>query len=146
MHDTYKELKKFLNKYPGGIAWRIKKHCEVLDTHINDDEKILYAFAGQKNDSFTNIFQTCVVCLTNKRILIGQKGVLWGYHLNSITPDLFNDMEVHMELIWGRVIIDTIKEVVTISNLSKKALPEIETEISTFMMKEKQKYARKEEI
>ena len=51
-----------------------------------------------------------------------------------------------MELIWGRVIIDTIKEVVTVSNLSKKALPEIETEISTFMMKEKMKYARKEEI
>ena len=72
--------------------------------------------------------------------------MFWGYHLNSITPDLFNDMEVHMELIWGRVIIDTIKEVVTISNLSKKALPEIETEISTFMMREKQKYARKEEI
>lgn len=146
MHNTYQVLRKYLNKYPGGIAWRVKKHCEVLDTHINDDEKILYAFAGQKNDSFTNIFQTCVVCLTNKRILIGQKGVLWGYHLNSITPDLFNDMEVHMELIWGRVIIDTIKEVVTISNLSKKSLPEIETEISTFMMKEKARYARKEEI
>lgn len=146
MSNTYKKLKEFLNKYPGGIAWRIKKHCEVLDTHINPDEEVLYAFAGQKNDSFTNIFQTCVVCLTNKRILIGQKGLLWGYHLNSITPDLFNDMEVHMELFWGRVIIDTIKEVVTISNLSKKALPEIETEISTFMMREKQKYAKKEEV
>ena len=144
--SIYDKLKEFLNKYPGGIAWRVKKHCEVLDTHINKDEKILYAFAGQKNDSFTNIFQTCVVCLTNKRILIGQKGVLWGYHLNSITPDLFNDMEVHMELIWGKIIIDTIKEVVTVTNLSKKSLPEIETEISTFMMKEKQKYARKEEI
>ena len=146
MHDTYKKLREYLSKYPGGIAWRLRKHCEVLDTHINEDETILYAFAGQKNDSFTNIFQTCVVCLTNKRILIGQKGLFWGYHLNSITPDLFNDMEVHMELIWGRVIIDTIKEVVTISNLSKKSLPEIETEISTFMMKEKAKYARKEEI
>ena len=35
---------------------------------------------------------------------------------------------------------------VTISNLSKKALPEIETEISTFMMREKQKYAKNKEI
>ena len=111
MKNTYKKLREFLNKYPGGIAWRTKKHCRVLDTHINEDEDILYCFAGQKNDSFTNIFQTCVVCLTNKRILIGQKGILWGYHLNSITPDLFNDMEVHQELIWGRVVIDTIKEV-----------------------------------
>ena len=144
--NTYKKLKEYMNKYPGGIVWRAKKHCAVIDTHINPDEEILYVFAGQKNDSFTNIFQSCVVCLTNKRILIGRKGVLWGYHLNSITPDLFNDMEVHMELIWGRVVIDTIKEVVTVSNLSKKALPEIETEISTFMMKEKQKYVKKEEI
>lgn len=146
MKQSYFRLRKYMDRYPGGIAWRIKKHCEVLDTHINNDEEILYIFAGQKNDSFTNIFQTCVVCLTSKRILIAQKGILWGYHLNSITPDMFNDMEIHMELIWGRIVIDTIKEVVTISNLSKKALPEIETEISTFMMKEKKKYAINKEI
>ena len=136
MGATYNELSKYLKKYPGGIAWRIKKHCEIVDLHINSDEMILYAFAGQKNDSFTHIFSSCVVVLTNKRILIGQKGVLWGYHLNSITPDLFNDLEVHEEIIWGRVIIDTVKEVVTVSIIDKRALPEIETEISSFMMKE----------
>lgn len=145
MGATYNELKKYLNKYHGTIAWRVKKHCEVIDKHINSDEIVLYAFAGQKNDSFTNIFDTCVVCLTNKRILIGQKCVLWGYHLNSITPDLFNDLEVHQELFWGRIIIDTIKEVVTVSNIAKKGLSEIETEISSFMMKEKKKYASHQE-
>ena len=146
MNVVYRELQKFLAKYKGGIVWRAKKHCEVVNIHLNDDEMVIYVFPGQKNDSFTNIFQSCVVCLTNKRILIGQKGLLWGYHLNSITPDLFNDLEVHQELIWGRVVIDTIKEVVTISNISKKALPEIETEISTNMMREKKKYGLKEKI
>ena len=36
--------------------------------------------------------------------------------------------------------IDTIKEKIVFTNIDKKALPEIETEISTQMMKEKQKY------
>ena len=145
MGQTYNMLSRYLKKYRGGIAWRVKKHCEVIDLHINEDETLLYAFTGQKNDSFTHIFSTCVAVLTNKRILIGQKGVLWGYHLNSITPDLFNDLEVHEEIIWGRVVIDTVKEVVTISNIDRKALPEIETEISSYMMKEKQKYGKREE-
>ena len=145
MGVTYNKLKKYLNKYHGGVAWRVKKHCEVLDRHLNNDELELFVFAGQKNDSFTNIFDTCVVALTNKRILLAQKGLLWGYKLNSITPDLFNDLEVHEELIWGKVVIDTVKEEVTISNIAKKALPEIETEISSYMMKEKRKYGRGEE-
>ena len=146
MGVVYRQIQDYLKKYRGGIVWRVQKHCEVVEKHLNPDEMVIYAFPGQKNDSFTSIFQSCVVCLTNKRILIGQKGILWGYHLNSITPDLFNDLEVHQELIWGRVIIDTLKEVVTVTNISKKALPEIETEISTNMMKEKKKYGLKEKI
>ena len=140
MGATYNELMKYKKKYHHGIAWRLAKHCEVIDLHLNSDEKVLYAFPGQKNDSFTHIFSTCVVCLTNKRIVIGQKFLLWGYKLTSITPDLFNDLEVRQELIWGRVVIDTVKEVVTITNLDKSALPEIETSISSFMMEEKQRY------
>ena len=143
---TYRVLCKYLNKFKGGIAWRVKKHCSIIDIHLNSDEIVTYAFAGQKNDSFWHIFNTCVVCVTNKRILIGRKGLLWGYHLSSITPDLFNDMEVQRELIWGRVIIDTVKEEVTITNLDKKALPDIETNVSNFMMKEKRRYAKKEEV
>ena len=145
MGAAYNQVMEFRRKFPGGIAWRIKKHCAVIDKHLNKDEIILFAFAGQKNDSFTNIFDTCVVCLTNKRIIMGQKCLLWGYHLNSITPDLFNDLEVHQELIWGRIVIDTVKEVVVVSNIAKRGLAEIETNISTYMMKEKKKYGKKED-
>ena len=88
------------------------------------------------------VFSTCVVALTNKRILIGQKRVVFGYFLSSITPDLFNDLEVYQGLIWGKITIDTIKEVVAISNLSKKSLPEIETNITEYMMEEKKKYGK----
>lgn len=84
---------------------------------------MLYAFPGQQNDNFWDVFSTCVICLTNHRILIGQKHLLFGYSLTSITPDLFNDMEVYQGLIWGKVVIDTMKEVVILTNLDKHALP-----------------------
>mgnify|MGYP003596741476 FL=1 len=138
--EVYTKLLNYLQKYHGGIAWRTRKHCAVIEKHLNPGEHVIYAFAGQKNDSFTQIFTTCVVALTNKRILIGQKYLIVGYGLTSITPDLFNDLEVYSGFIWGKVVIDTIKEVVTLTNIDKYALPEIETNISEFMMDEKQKY------
>ena len=143
MGVVYDKVIQYLKKYHGGIAWRIKKHATVLDLHVNPDEIVLYAFPAQKNDSIWDFFSTCIVCLTNKRILIGQKYLVYGYSLTSITPDLFNDMEIYEGLLWGRVVIDTVKEEVTLTNIDKKALPEIETEISQLMMTEKQKYGQK---
>lgn len=140
-NPVYEKVLEYKNKHKGGIAWRIKKHCEVINMHLNPGEYVIYAFAGQKNFSFTDIFSTCVVALTNKRILIGQKGVIFGYYLTSITPDLFNDLKVQQGLIWSRVLIDTVKELVVISNISKNALDDIETNITEYMMEEKKKYS-----
>ena len=105
----------------------------------------MYAFAAQKNDNPFNIFGTAVVALTSKRILIGRKRVLLGYFLNSITPDMFNDLKISGGIIWGKVYIDTIKEFVTLSNISKNALTEIETEISNYMMEMKKQYNKEKE-
>lgn len=139
---VYDHVTLFKEKYPSTVTWwRTRKHAEVIERHLNPGETIRYAFAGQKNPFFYDLFSTCVVAITNKRILIGQKRVVFGYFLTSITPDLFNDMEVYQGLIWGKITIDTVKEVVMITNLSKKSLPEIETNISEFMMEEKKKYA-----
>ena len=77
---------------------------------------------------------------SNKRILIGQDHILTGYTLTSITPDLFNDLKVYQGIIWGKLIIDSVKEEVIFTNIEKKALPEIETAISSAMMEEKKKY------
>lgn len=140
MSDLYSKVINFKMKYPFTISWRLGAHCKVIDEHLNDGEKILYAFAAQKNDSPFNIITTCVVALTNKRLVIGQKRVLFGYFFYAITPDMFNDMQLKMGLIWGRVYIDTIKELVVLSNISRRALIEIETEVSSYMMEEKKKY------
>lgn len=141
MGAVYEKALEFKRKNRGGIAWNLKKHCAVVEKHLNPGEEVEFAFAGQKNDTFYEFFQTCVVVLTNKRILIGQKRVVWGYFLSSITPDLYNDLFVYQGLLWGKIKIDTVKEEVTISNLPKGGLDDIETNISEMMMNEKQKYA-----
>lgn len=142
MRVVYEQIKKFNKKFAGSVMWRIKKHSAVIEKHLNPGEEVIYAFAGQLNDNPLNIYCTVAIALTNKRILIGQKHILFGYALNSITPDLFNDMQVKEGIIWGKITIDTAKEVVTITNLAKGSLAEIETNISEFMMKEKQKYVQ----
>lgn len=143
MNEVYKKVLEFKNKYPGGVYWfRLKKHSAVVERHLNPDEKVLYAFAAQKNNSVFDVFSTAAIVLTTKRLIIGQKRLVWGYMLNTITPDLFNDMQIYQGLLFGQVTIDTAKETIYLTNIAKKALPEIETQISTFMIREKQKYAK----
>jgi len=141
MGQVYKRVLKFKKKYPNTVAWRLEKNSSIIEKHLNPGEEVRYVFAAQKNDNIFNIFETAVVCLTSKRILLGRKRVFFGYFLNSITPDMFNDLKVQGGLFWGKVFIDTVKEYVILSNISNDALGEIETEISTYMMEEKKKYA-----
>ncbi len=145
MATVLSQVLDFKRKYKGGISWRVKKHAMVVSKHLNPGEEVIFAFPAQKNNEFYNITTTCVVALTNKRILIGQKRVAWGYFLSSITPDMYNDLTIYQGLIWGHVTIDTVKEVVYLSNLPKKSLEEIETQITSYMMEEKKKYPLREE-
>ena len=145
MASVYKKALRFKNKYPKTIAWRIRENSRVVEKHLNPGENVVYVFCAQKNDNLFNIFGTAVIALTTKRILIGRKRVLVGYFLDSITPDLFNDLKVSGGLIWGKVYIDTVKEFVTLSNISNDALTEIETEISNYMMEMKKNYMKAKE-
>lgn len=134
MSSVYKLAMRFKMKYPGTVAWRIKKNSSVIEKHLNPGEEVLYAFVAQKNDNPLDIVSTAVVALTNKRILVGRKRVVFGYFLDSITPDMFNDLKIKGGLFWGKVYIDTLNELVVLSNISNQALPEIETKLSTYMM------------
>jgi len=140
MSSSYNLARQFTSKYPMSIVWRVKRHCKVLDKHLNSGEEILYVFAGQKNDTFINIFNTYVIAFTNKRIILATKRVLFGYFFKSITPDMYNDLTVHRGLIWGSIILDTVKEVITITNIDKGALDEIETNVTEIMLKHKKEF------
>ena len=138
--SVYDQLKEFKNKYPLTVAWRLKKHAKIIEKYLNPGEVVEYAFAAQKNNNPIDIITTYAVVLTNRRILLGTKRLIFGYFYTAITPDMFNDMQVHMGLIWGKVTIDTIKEEVVLSNIQREALDEIETNVTEYMMEEKKKY------
>ncbi len=145
MATIYEMVKNFKRKYPLTVGWRYKKNASVVAKHLNPGEEVLYAFIAQKNDHMLDILSSAVVALTTERILIGRKRVVMGYFLDAITPDLFNDLKVSSGLIWGKVYIDTVKEFITLSNISKPALVEIETKISAYMMEQKKKYVHHDE-
>ncbi len=141
MESIYNQALRFKKKYPRTITHRrLKKHAKIIEMHLNPGEIVKYVFVAQKNAKALDFFETCIVALTNERLLIGQKRVLFGYFLSSVTPDLYNDMQVSANAIWGSLTIDTVKEVIYLSNIDKKALPEIETEITSFMMEAKKEY------
>lgn len=143
MSVTYKMAKSFKKRYPLTVAWRLKQHSKVIDKHLNDGEEVLYVFMGQKNHSSFDFVNTNLVVLTNKRLMIATKRLLFGYFFIAITPDMFNDLTVVDGVIWGRIKIDTVKEEVLLSNIDPKALPEIETKVSDYMIREKRKYAQR---
>ena len=143
MGTVYNHVLRFKKKYPFTIGWRLAKNSEVVEKHLNPGEKVLYGFIAQKNDNPINILTSAVVVLTNKRLLLGRKRVVFGYFLDAITPDMFDDMKVSSGVIWGKVYIESVKELVVLSNISKNALREIETAISSYMMEEKKKYVSK---
>lgn len=141
MSKCYEMVKRFKSKYPSTVAFRLARHCEVVDMHLNPDEEILYAFPAQKSSKFYEMFYTNVIALTNKRIIVATKRIVWGYFFISITPDMFNDLTIHRGLLWGSVVLDTVKEEVFLSHISRNALEEIETIMSEYMIKEKKRYA-----
>lgn len=142
--SVYDKIMETHKRQPGGIRWRVKAHAKVIDKHLNPGEEVIFAFSAQKGLSSLEIFNTYAVAVTNKRIILAQKRLLFGYLFISITPDMFNDLTVYTGIIWGKVVIDTVKEVITLSNLSKKIVDDIETCITEVMMTEKKKYVHVE--
>ena len=145
MGKVYELARKFKRKYPSTVAWRIKAHSKVVEKHLNPGEEVLYVFLGQKNKSSFDFTNTNVIALTNKRLLFATKRVMFGYFFTSVTPDMFNDLTVKQGMFWGRIVIDTVKEEIRLSNIDKNALPEVETHITEYMIEEKKKYGLREE-
>lgn len=139
----YRNAKKFRRKYPLTLAFRLKAHSKVLARHLNPGEKIRYVFAAQKGPSSLDIVSTYVIAITDKRIMIARKRILFGYFFLAITPDLFNDIKIKMGLLWARVEIDTVKEFIVLSNIQSGAASEVETAITQYVMIEKKKMLNK---
>ena len=139
---TLDYLLEFRRKYPITLAWRLRRHAKVIEEHINPGEHVLYAFAGQKS-FYGDVWHTFAVAITDQRIVVAEKRLIFGYFYTSITPDLFNDLSIDSGIFWGKVTIDTLKEQVVLGFIDKKALVEIETQVSTYMAELKKKFLAK---
>lgn len=140
MANVLNKLLNFKKNYSSTVCWRLKAHARLIEENLHENEEVIYAFVGQKDSNHLGFFNTFAVVLTSERLIVAQKRLIVGYSLNSITPDLFNDIQITSGLIWGAATIDTAKEVIYLANISKKALPEIQKTISRFMISEKKKY------
>ena len=141
---VYKKVRRFKRKYPWTIAFRLKKHAKVVENILDADENVLYVFCGQRNEGNTLIFDSCVVALTNKRIIIGEKRLI-GYFVLTVSPELFNDLKINSRLFFGQIEIDTVKENIFISDIDKKALDEIETRVHDIMLDNKRRIKKEYE-
>ena len=144
MSITYELARNFKKKYPKTVAWRLKSHSKIIDMHLSDNEEILYLFLGQKNQHPLDFVNTYIIAITNKRIMLATKRLVFGYFLISITPDMYNDITIKKGLIWGNIIIDTVKEKVYLSDIDPKALPEIENRITDIMRETKKVFNNQE--
>lgn len=140
--EIYKRVKEFKRKYPKTVAFRLKAHAKVASQFIGEDEEVKYVFAAQKNYKSYEIINTNIVVLTNKRLVVATKRLIFGYFVKMITPDMFNDLTIKDGIVWGKVIIDSVKEKVVLSNIDPRALSEIDDNITMTMIEEKKEYGR----
>lgn len=139
--SIYEEAREFRKKFPLTVAFRLKANSAVVQKHLDDGETPLYTFVGQKRKDRMGTNQTAVVTITDKRILIGRSKLFhFGYTLNVITPDMFNDLRVECGPVFGSVILDTVKEKVIITHLDRRSLDDIENNVSGTMTNLKKEY------
>lgn len=139
-NKIYEEVLKFKRKYPLTVAFRLKSHAKVAAKFIDGDEEVKYVFTAQKNYHSYEIVNTNIIVLTNKRLIVVTKRLAFGYFFRMITPEMFNDLTIKNGIIWGKVIIDTVKEEVVLSNIDPRALAEIDDNITMYMLEEKRKF------
>ena len=96
----YEKVKEFKRKYPMTVAWRLKAHSKLVAKHLKEEEEVLYAFAAQKNNNPLDIITTYVIVITDKRIIMGQKRLIFGYFFTIITPEMLNDLTIRMGIFW----------------------------------------------
>lgn len=142
MKSTYEQAKEFKNKFPFTIAFRIKKHAEVIDKHLHDGEKTSYVFCGQKGKASLFFNKSCVVAITNERLVVGQKRLFWGYFFTTVTPDVYNDFKIFNGMLWSEILVDTLDEEVHITKINPNGAIDVQKHITKFMMEEKKKYAK----
>lgn len=133
---TAEEMAQFCDENNTGAGfnkkWRLK-HFKVVEQQLKDDEDVLVCFIGLKNFvDIANHDENWAYAITNKRIIIGQKGLI-GEKVDVISLRDLNDISFRKGLVFGVLIIDTIKEVFNVG-LNKNSATAIHELVTNALM------------
>ena len=138
---TAKEMYEFSvkNKYgTGTVKSATKKHFGVVAEQLQSDERALISFAGLHEQEGSGLQGAFAYAITNKRLIMGQKGVMGRSKTKTVLIEHLNDITVRNSMTWRNIEIDTIKDHFLVrnnSNTSKELGPRIQEAI--FKLKEK---------
>ena len=72
------------------------------------DEEVKDVFAAQKNYQSYEIINTNIIVLTNKRLIVITKRLIFGYFFRMITPEMFNDLTIKNGILCRSFIIGDV--------------------------------------
>lgn len=128
---TAKEMYEYCinNNFGQGFneKWGLK-HFGLIENNLMEDEEVLMAFIGLHNYiSATQHDNNFAYAITNKRILMAQKGII-GEAFQTISLNNINDITMVKKMVFGIITIDTIKETFNIA-IAANIASNINTEI-----------------
>jgi len=93
------------------------------------DEEALITFIGLHNYKTTSKHDNnFAYAITNKRIIMAQKGTLSGHKLQTVYLDNINDINFQSGMILGVMTIDTTKETFNVG-LDKKSAEKVNSKV-----------------
>jgi hypothetical protein len=122
MKSIYEKALEFKNRYPGTFGYRLKKHAKVIEDNLLEGEKVTNVYCGS-----LGTFDTAILAITNKRIILGHKKLFFGSKCVSINNDKICSVNAYNGMIWGKVIISSLSDdYFALYHLGKKASTKIQ--------------------
>lgn len=118
----------------------IKTFSNIAEA-LRDNEDILTCFVANRETNYST--RLCVCSISNQRIIISQKNLI-GKDLQTIAIDNVNDITVKFGLLSGRIVIDTFKEVISMT-ASRNRTKRIDNILHNIIQKVKEKRGGQED-
>lgn len=122
------------NEFGQGVSrsWGIK-HFQLVVDMLQPDEDVKMCFLGIHNyKSPTTHDNTFAYAITNKRIIMAQKK-MFGQVTQTVQLDYVNDITTKSGLMFGIVMIDTMKETIKVA-VDKDAAMNISSKVHDLLL------------
>lgn len=117
MPYTLNEIKEQMEQVGIKDLFGTKREVKQLPGIINDDEVIVYGCSGMDDGN------TVLCILTNKRILMLDKGLLYGIKSTEIPLDMVNGVSYSKGLVLGKISITNGATITKLENVNKNDAP-----------------------